>query len=952
MSTRPKILEDEYLDRDRSFLKTYKDEFININKIVKDYNPDYVLALIRKGPRLIELMHSLGAWNNDATVITERALDFIPFDKINNSRIVIFDDIIISGTTIRDLITKLSEKYDLEILVTSLAIDKDTIAQNAIPKGIEFKYRKGLSRDERFSFSHDLVKSFAILNKPYDLDFSIFYTRTNREIISSLLENNQWDHAFDLTTKYQNDNGFERYSLIPKENFGKYFVKYTCSNHLDPEICKVRMYNNRIKGDTTFAPMVVFNLDKKICNSFTSFFNQPFSHYNDLIDNARDLAEISSNGLPVFKLIWYILSYLYGLSFNIRQSNENCQLIPFSYPSQILRFRDLVYIFGPDLAKTIFKCFDDNLDDSINELRAMQNCHNNLDLHILCDNSIRPDEDESFKAFDYKRQKAYSMIQPYINTHLSRNRSLSDNLGIIFEAMYCAIEIEAQEAIRLKGIIGEEHNRLDSGFTFTQLKEILSNEGISCSDIDLSLCLDFLVDSGVQIPIFNEDENGIFERAYRYGEEGLSGRKYEYIITHTIKALFDYDYKGLKVRTLPKIFFEKMGVIIYDKIIDSGDIDILSEILEEDDRYIKIVPDKFYRHGRIVHINDAAMRTDDHGYMFLEWCRSIGVIKYGKDRKNIVFDRYWFENYFSTYDLPQLVSNRILVRYQSLSYLLYHINMIDTEKESNYLVAITSCNSNENFLKSIQAAIQLFFENNKFKFFSILQNIRTCLYKNSVDIFKAIRGPLKSLRTNTIPAINAIEKKKKLKDNLEDIIDNIEKYFSNCTPELYSLYIDHLGSYFENTDPAIREYEIKMIIFGRLCINLSNLLRSLLEFGIGPEKEAKDNISLVKSFNENANSWNRYIREQSNVIFNGIFIEDLPVIELAEIDSNFQNTEIYKSFAIDIFSQILIAYQKLEKIYNNSYSDPRFNEIMGGFFPRKDNNDNTELKKGTCLDLA
>lgn len=182
---------------DKDFIASYYGAVSSINNVIANYKPDCILALIRKGPRLIELMQLAGLWHNDIPVITERALDYISPSELNYKTLTIFDDISVTGSTIRQLISHLKDKYyGLNINVVSTAIDNETFRRDSIDKGITFDNRIGLSGNERFIFSNELVKSFIDLNKPYDLDYSIFYTTVNNETrpIYSQIMNTQTKH--------------------------------------------------------------------------------------------------------------------------------------------------------------------------------------------------------------------------------------------------------------------------------------------------------------------------------------------------------------------------------------------------------------------------------------------------------------------------------------------------------------------------------------------------------------------------------------------------------------------------------------------------------------------------------------------------------------------------------------------------------------------------------------
>jgi hypothetical protein len=153
---------------DNGFLKKYSSAFLSVSKTLQKEKPDYILALSRKGPRLLEMLR-LSGWLEDIPIISEKAIDFIPPEELKGKKILVFDDIIISGTTISNLLSNIAKKYDIEKNLVCMAIDKDTLALKKdahgnyyieLPNGerLVVDYKLALSKDERFIFCNDLFR--------------------------------------------------------------------------------------------------------------------------------------------------------------------------------------------------------------------------------------------------------------------------------------------------------------------------------------------------------------------------------------------------------------------------------------------------------------------------------------------------------------------------------------------------------------------------------------------------------------------------------------------------------------------------------------------------------------------------------------------------------------------------------------------------------------------------
>lgn len=932
----------------KDFIERYKVAVAPINDLIVDYDPDYILALIRKGPRLIELLQLAGLWQNKIPIITERALDYIPFNEMTNKKIVIFDDITISGSTIRNLINYISNGYNLNsdnIRVVSVAIDKDTFRKDAFPSNIAFDHRIGISKNERFTFSNELVKSFTRLNKPYDLDYSIFYTTTNNDSMSSFLSKTlDSDTAFDLTTNYQYKIGYNRYSFVPDKRISNFFISNFKGVYLSPDICKVRAYNNRMTGETSLAPMVTFSMEKNLCNLDNLHFCNSLSQYDYLIEKALDYTSINPEK-AIFKLIWYILSYIYGLYFDIRHSRD-FELLPFSFPSQMLRFQDLVYIFGPSFSEYIIKFLDEHFEatkDGLIQLHEKYFNSESKDIYLYAKKKTYT------PIFDNKRQDLYLSISSYINPNIQSYDDLTSKLSTIFEAMYYKIEINSQNSIRLNGIQGDEYKRLKEGFNLKQLKSILKKERVNFSSIDLSLSLDFLVDAGIQVPIFYESENGIFERAYRYGEETLSGKHYEYVIYRSVKKLFEYMYIKEKSSTFPKIPFEKMGIMIYENIIDSGIKPILKKSLGAHDRLVFIHPPRFLKHGKVFAICDESIYIGYNPQMFIEWCRSIGIVDFNKGANYINYNDKWFKNRMELYNLPDLISDEKISSFEGLVVLLYHIDRrLDEKKKSDYLIALTSCRNHKCFFEAVRAEFNLFFKSHNYTFSEPLQEICRLLKQTPLEINRNVRSALKALK-NSNSVAHEIRHKKKLWNKMDEIIEKIENYFLNNEIELSIIYKQNLSWYIEEikesrtitADYSLKQYERKMMVFGELCIFLSDIFKYLLTIvdvshEVRIKKDGRLHLvdinrikRLIKSFNENVDRWNNYIVQETEISFEGISLAKLPIIKRIIFDKGNIN---YKAATIELVPLIEMAYVILEDIYNNSYSADKFNEDISHLF--------------------
>lgn len=948
-----------------SFLKKYKDLLLSISDTCHKEKPDYILALSRKAPRLIELMRFWGIWKEEIPIISEKALDFMSQEELEGKKIIIFDDIIISGTTIQDLLSKLAKKYDAKLKVVSVAIDKETIAvpkddkggYTFVSKGQKFPidYKVALDMNERYVFCSELVRSFVFLNKPYDVDHSIFHNLVDPDTILRLLTQSEQDEPYNLTTVYQSNNGLKRYTFIPADMskmsslFNSIFI-----TDVNPKISKVRAYYNERTRKLVLAPIVTFRIRKNHILR-DGIFTVHFSWCNDLINRARKFLGAQNIAMPLYRLMWYIASYLFGLAFYLRNSTQNHKLLLFSLPSQTLHFQDMIYLFGPSFSKTIIEVLDSHFTETLEKLKELQNTVFQSTKPCATPFSAEVNVPTSF---DKKRMDMYKKIEPYLDS-IRIGGPLAYQMAAISEGCYYLQEIPTEKRLRKFGIRGRESERLKIGFNYEQIRELLHEKKViskesNTADLRISLALDFLVDAGIKIPIFYETDDGFLERVYRYGEDALSAKQYGYLIASVTKNLFNYMRKKGE-KSLPKIAFEKTGVMLQEEIRRLGVVDALEELLGPEDRRLNIAP-AYSRHGKILHILDESL--DDSGtnpFMFIEWCEKEGIIKY--DIAGIKYsDEYLGKIVFLDGKTPVLISRDKIASLMSLAILLYHVDrIIDRSKKSDFVIALTACNDHRSYLEAVRKELHLFFKSGTYRFYLPLSDTLRYSKDEGNQTKDWIKSTLSTLRSKSSSAVHGIRHKKSLWDRIDIISKEIERYFAK-NDELRLLYEQTLGPHLDAIKIAhsrpmetpLKIYREKIEILGELCIRISSILVNLLELAdkfcvLRTTKDGriyKTDLRVVKNkaekLSESVASWNLYIEKHSESSFDGIFVKDLPRISYIAKHPTYSrfNKKECKSLMNEVVPQIEVAYDKLVNIYNTSYAILRWKTEMNRLLPK------------------
>ena len=959
------------------FLKAYAPALQEISSTIRREKPDLIVGLSRKAPRLLELLRLTGIWTQRIPVISEKALDFIPAQELTGKRILVFDDIVISGTTVTNVLSHLAQKYSARLKFVCLAIDKDTIALNedgehnywvklTNSERILLDYKVPLSKDERFIFCNQIVRSFALLNKPYDIDYPIFYASLEPDVMSSLFTQSEPDKAYNLTTVQQFDKGFLRYTFLPvdQNNAERLCTTILAESRSCPQICKIRSYSDRQTGQTAFVPIVTFSINSEFIKE-EHVFSKRFSCYADLIRQVKDLVDPRNEAQAMYRLVWYIVGYLYGLHF-IQRNISRRDGFGFFKPSQMLRDSDLFYIFGPSLTPIILSALDSYYERTIQELEEMHDASGNSDQHK---DRSSPEDTEPECLFDARRQELYGEILPYLTSHICNDQPLTDRMATVFEGLYYLKEIPTQETIKEVGIEGYEYKRLGVGFTLPQITHMLKIQGASpdnCHDIDVkvSLALDFLVDAGIAIPIFYyERDDGHFERAYRYGEDALSAKQYGYMIASTLRRLFHYTTNNHGKDVLPRIVLEKIGVMLQEEVLRADVADILQGLLDPRDRRLVISP-CYGRFGKVLSISDEAYEESIfHPFLFTMWCTREGITE-SVNGGLTYSDEFFRKMAFPDESLPKLISPTKLAIFESLAILLYHINSaLDKGAKCDYLIALSACSDHETYLYALREELQLFFKSHGYRFDWPLTKTIEYVEGNREHSQTAVRQALASLLSGSYSAAHEIRHKKSLWDNIPEMIGGIEKCFQDSDLWLRIAYSQNLKHHVDKIGVAhdvpmgfpLRQFREEIETLGELCIYLATILRNLLEIAnkcckLRPTKSGlphKGDLNLISErltgLGESITAWN-HLQSRYTEITSAV----LPTMtSIGKIDPSSYGRSIDEHVRLmeTVVPEVHSAFSAMQDVFNRRYALPVWEDRMTQLFPKGEDLELTAIKE-------
>ena len=947
------------------FIRHYKDPIYSLASKLKEEKYDVIIALSRKAPRLLELLSFFGIDYGKTLVLTERSIYFIPKEFFVGKKVLILDDIIIVGTTIYDKLKgdfKELRSHCNELAIRCLAIDTEWFQDkffafdDVIKSPPEFEY--GLKGKETAIFCNELVRSFRYLNKPYDIDYSIFYT----DIEESLLDSKKiWiDELYELSTVYQSEINRRQFTFIPPSGIIEDFVSLVLHPKLKCSIGvgKCRLYYNTTNKQAAFAPMLTVSIENDGLISSEGPFNPPFDAYNKLFNNITAINELDEYSLlkARYSLFWYILSYLWGINF----ASRNNLLDKFKAPSMFLKFQDMIYLFGHDIARNILDTFNRHFDETVNFFES-------AGVNILENYS---EEFESFqppmKWDDEKAQKLYEQIKGYIDEQKEflEDAYLIEKLAVVSEGLFYKVELETRKELneKLKEVKSasdidellnaiENFDRLKEGFTWGQIKGILDITGLinfeeKNVNLRLSLALDLLVDLGVIIPIqyFNEKKNR-WERRYRFGEDALAAQK-------TASLFWEIrGYLDRIVEKMDKISLEKIFVLLLEKARKEK---YTKEALAPKGGEEEILVDI----GMCIH--GAVLQVENSRRFFSSWLEDPE-----KGRRFLAL------HHSNDIPLPEPLIEDMLSYTKALAYVDNEIDK-PTEgekegklvnKESRYLITISTLYDYEPYLDAIREEIRIFFSEYFLNGETLIQKLisfitdlepRRITKKEGKAKKEELEKLFKENFAKAAKAANSIILKHTLFPKRKEIAHRIDDYFRKHSrgSDIRRLYFNSGKEYsmFDKIQRIIRSKEPKnielikkrekeILHLGEVCKDLSLVIRytrEILHFFLTRTKERKIHGQSKPAIENRF----RVLREKIVPTLNqklsdlGELFVDMRFspIDNGKIPDTIQEREVLKTISY-ILSEAQKIFVSIEPIYKAYFSEQGWKVQRERLFP-------------------
>lgn len=450
---------------------------------IATYQPDVVVLVARKMPRLFELLRPELA--QDIICISDQAIPFARKD-IQNARVAIVDDVWNVGTTIDHALRQLERCNPGSIRLFALAA-KDP--EKAADQGVDVTVSRAMPDRDRRSFASSVARALRFVSKPFDGDFPLIECRLRRpyghwqDVWPRLLER-FGDRAFSLT-----DSQLERADLA------RATIRIDSS---DNWTIKARLYFDFAAGSCNVVPMALSSpLPLDNCYPDGTLPHRVFEAITSVLPGDRATPE---NRDAVARAQTYCDGLL--IAPDVLGALEDF-VTPAAVPPSELRLQ-----FGSEV--TVL-CADELVPGAICDPLAANGVLNQRAGDQSIDSSLFEDERISSRAASYLASGLSLHAFDALLSDLASTVGADDPARYDLLSPYTPAEIRAEPYLRLR-----------IGFTARGLQRFLGahpeqpNNGRRSSGALLSDLLDVLVDKGAVVPTFTA--SGSCARIYRKGE--------------------------------------------------------------------------------------------------------------------------------------------------------------------------------------------------------------------------------------------------------------------------------------------------------------------------------------------------------------------------------------------------------------------------------------------------
>lgn len=556
------------------------EEIINFCRDLNESVADYYITMSRKAACFIGFLEKHGFISLNGSVFTDRILDFSEMDFLKK-RIIVVDDVVVSGTTLFNVITKLKTLNVKSITIKVFGVNKKYFNRHLfdyIENGEKKNYIEGpyqLMSDEVCTCTCSNIASvFALDAIPYDVDFpkhdTIYFKENdfNKVVLSNL-----W-RSYDVSNTIQSDNRIKNITLLPTSNL---------INKINDKIGE----SFSLLGNFKIRVFAVYSDKRKkgyIVNAVPYFIFNPISEQqiNDLFSlvfQGKQTENISP--LSKIRLLQYLFAEKVFLVWEDIVNNNIEKKVEFE-----LKRSDFNRIFPTRYFKRIREILNNE---------KLITTYSFIPLNFQ--NPIFDSCSKKIKAIENKPLLQSKLIEPFSDLYYHKELEARN---IVKEYGKKAFELKEYQDVFF---------RLNHGLSFNDLLEILENySDIYDKRTTVSLFIDEAIDSGVIVPIIAEEhdykkDTHYYYRAFRHGEDVPFGEHQEKLC-----AILLSNYKKFGgIDALSKLRVEKLLVLF----LRIGSIQQFFKLNTYDSIYYKVNIDA-YLFGNILTTQDISSNRSTH----------------------------------------------------------------------------------------------------------------------------------------------------------------------------------------------------------------------------------------------------------------------------------------------------------------------------------------------------
>lgn len=672
-------------------------EFVNKINLT---DADYYVVMARKGKCFWDFLVDANLINVAGKVITERCFD-MDYSYLEGKKIIIVDDVVISGTSIYSIVEKLEKIPILSLKICVLGVDEcfnPTLFDYSIIKNegktetanyLTLPYIK-MDNSQCINLCSSIVKCFSFIPRAYDVDFPVFEKNIfGDNAFKRLISFYAWE-VFDVTAEHQVNEGILVLTLIPTKNTGVLLKGKIGFDILKYCFVKIRLFiQTRQKNKKTYEISMV-----------------PFVLFNEVHQSSIEI------------LFGKVKEYL-------RLRCENCDIDKYDtyFTSYRSKIRFIQYILALKLAN-IWK----------EEIKGF--CDKDITLRLKRDNfvSIFPEvfwqdinyfnntavvfQDVEFQKVDMRIiDSLYAFNSFELTIKDTDYWSLQTRLTEPFIALYKDKELKSRQLVQKYGkdvYKKEEYKnavgRLNLGYSYRYLTNILKDATDFDIDRLVSLYIDKAIDAGIIVPVTIE-KNHILFRAYRHGEDVPFG-DLELQVCTVLLDTFCSDNRNI---LMTKLRIEKVLILML-KLNDQMKLftNFLTRNQNESVITNDIVQVSYYLHGAVATVHDREDYKNRPPKRFMEyssqykWLTKIltdkKILKYNKTTK-----RYYIDEQMREDELGRRLKSEISIIGQLLGRLCMnaHDNVKPQLTDAD-LVILSSCLTPNDIIPALAAEINIF----------------------------------------------------------------------------------------------------------------------------------------------------------------------------------------------------------------------------------------------------